>query len=96
MEYLGFAGMMDMVVGADMVDNSKPAPDMAELILEKLNINKANAAVVGDALTDINMGINAGLKASIGVLTGLSSEIQLRELTPHVAGSVAEIAVMNG
>jgi len=91
MEYLGFADMMDMVVGADMVDNSKPAPDMAELILKKLNISKANAAVVGDALTDINMGINAGLKASIGVLTGLTSEAQLRELTPHIAKSVAEI-----
>ena len=96
MEYLGFADLIDISVGADIVASSKPAPDMAELILEKLNIDRANVVVVGDAITDIQMGINANLKASIGVLTGLTGEAQLRELTAYVVKSVAEIAITKG
>ena len=49
--------------------------------------------MVGDALTDVQMGINAGLKASVGVLTGFASAEQLRILTPFIARDVSEICV---
>jgi len=40
------------------------------------------------------MGLNAGLKASIGVLTGLATAEQMRGLTSYVAQDVSEIAVV--
>jgi hypothetical protein len=41
------------------------------------------------------MGFNAGLKASIGVLTGFATAAQLRELTPFTARDVSEIRVLH-
>jgi phosphoglycolate phosphatase-like HAD superfamily hydrolase len=49
--------------------------------------------MVGDALNDVQMGINAGLKASIGVLTGFATAEQLRTLTSFIARDVSELAV---
>lgn len=40
------------VVGADMVDNPKPNPDMLEYTLKKLNIDIKDAIFVGDSLKD--------------------------------------------
>jgi phosphoglycolate phosphatase-like HAD superfamily hydrolase len=50
--------------------------------------------MVGDALTDVEMGLNAGLKASIGVLSGFATAEQLRTLTPFVAQDASEITVL--
>jgi phosphoglycolate phosphatase-like HAD superfamily hydrolase len=49
--------------------------------------------MVGDALTDVQMGVSAGLKASVGVLTGFASAEQLRTLTSFIARDVSEICV---
>jgi AHBA synthesis associated protein len=80
-------------MGENDVKQPKPAPDMALEILKRLKIDKENAVVVGDAVTDIRMGLNAGLKASIAVLTGLSSEAELRQITDYVVPSIAAIGV---
>ncbi len=73
---------------------SKPDPEMLHLILERLGVDRSRAVMVGDALNDVQMGLNAGLKAAIGVLTGFATADQLRELTPFVARDVSEIAVL--
>jgi len=41
-----------LVVGADMVENAKPKPDMLELTLEKLKFDVKDAVLVGDSLKD--------------------------------------------
>ena len=92
-DFLGFGGKIDLVVGADQVVRPKPAPDMVHLILRTLAIEPSRAVMVGDALTDLEMGLNAGLKASIGVLTGFATADQLRTLTPFVARDASEIHV---
>jgi len=94
-DFLGFGGKIDLLVGADQVARPKPAPDMIHLILKTLDIEPSRAVMVGDALTDIQMGLNAGLKASIGVLTGFASAGQLRMLTPFVVQDTSEITVLN-
>ena len=73
---------------------SKPDPEMLHLVLERLGVDRSRAVMVGDALNDVQMGLNAGLKAAIGVLTGFATADQLRELTPFVARDVSEIAVL--
>lgn len=93
-EFLGIQDKIDMVVGEDMVPNYKPFPDMVNLILKELSVDKKNAVMVGDAATDMEMGGNAGLAASIGVLSGLTSKESLLEKTEHIVGDISEIKVI--
>jgi len=93
MEFLGIADKIDFIAGADMVSNSKPDPEMVYVILNTLNIDKSNAVIVGDAITDVQLGINANLKASIGVLTGLSSYEQLKIITPYVINEISDMKI---
>jgi phosphoglycolate phosphatase len=95
MRHLGISEKMDIVVGEDLVANCKPHPDMANLILKELSVDKKNTAMVGDAITDIEMGLNAGLKASIGVCSGLTSARKLEEKTEFVIEDISRIRVLN-
>jgi HAD superfamily hydrolase (TIGR01509 family) len=94
LDFLGFGDKIDLVVGADQVARSKPDPEMIHLILKTLAVKPSRAVMVGDALTDLQMGLNAGLKASIGVLSGFATAEQLRTLTPFVAKDTSEITVL--
>jgi phosphoglycolate phosphatase-like HAD superfamily hydrolase len=68
---------------------------MIHLILKTLDIEPSRAVMVGDAMIDIQMGLNAGLKASIGVLTGFATRDQLQALTPFVVQDTSEITALN-
>jgi phosphoglycolate phosphatase len=94
MKHLGISDKIDMVVGEDMVDKCKPAPDMVELIIKETAGRKENTVMVGDALTDVEMGFNAGLKASIGVCSGLTSRDDLLRKTKYVIEDVSEIKTL--
>ena len=61
------------------------------MIVDTLKIDKFNTVMIGDAVPDVQMGINANLKASIGVLTGLSTLTELRKLTPYIVDSVEQV-----
>jgi len=93
MDFMGVSDTLDLIVGGEEVVRSKPDPEMIHIILERLGIGRSQAVMVGDALTDVQMGINAGLKASVGVLTGFATAEQLRTLTPFIARDVSELAV---
>ena len=47
--------------------------------------------MVGDAKTDVQIGINADFRASIGVCSGLTDREALSILTPYVIEDVSEI-----
>ena len=91
MEFMGVAAALDLVVGGEEVTRSKPDPEMLHLALKRLEVDPSRAVMVGDALNDVQMGLNAGLKASIGVLTGFATADQLRELTPYIARDASQI-----
>lgn len=93
MDFMGVSDTLDLVVGGEEVVRSKPDPEMVQIILDRLGIARSQAVMVGDALSDVQMGINAGLKASIGVLTGYATAEQIRTLTPFIARDVSELAV---
>jgi len=95
MERLGIIDYFSVILGADSVKRPKPAPEMLNLILNRLNINKEEAVMVGDAVTDIQMGISAGVK-TIGVTSGLATEEKLRQLTPCVISDISHLEVLNG
>jgi phosphoglycolate phosphatase len=94
-DFLGMSDKVNMVVGEDLVANCKPHPDMANLILKELSVDKENTVIVGDAITDIEMGFSAGLKASIGVCSGLTSARKLEERTEFVIEDVSRISVLS-
>jgi HAD superfamily hydrolase (TIGR01549 family) len=94
MDYMGISNMLGLVVGGEEVSRSKPDPEMIHLILDRLEVDRSRAVMVGDALNDVQMGLNAGLKASIGVLTGFATAEQLWALTPFFAQDVSEIKVL--
>ena len=91
---LGISDKVDIVVGEDMVKNYKPHPDMINYILEELSVDKANAVMVGDAITDIEMGNNAQLKASIAVLSGIASKEQFVGKTEYIISDISQITVV--
>jgi phosphoglycolate phosphatase-like HAD superfamily hydrolase len=94
MEFMGVSDTLDLVVGGEEVARSKPDPEMIHIILDRLGVARSQAVMVGDALNDVQMGANAGLKASIGVLTGFATAEQMLALTSFVAQDVSEIAVL--
>jgi phosphoglycolate phosphatase len=94
MEFLGMTGRLDLIVGSESVVRPKPHPDMIDFILNTLGIDPSRAIMVGDALTDIHMGLAAGLKACVGVLAGFATQEQMREITPFVVQDVSELTVV--
>ena len=55
------------IIGGDLVENSKPSPDLAKLALSYVDCDANQVAVIGDHPFDIMMGtsINAGLNIGI-------------------------------
>jgi HAD superfamily hydrolase (TIGR01509 family) len=67
------------VVNSSAVENSKPAPDIFELALEKAGASADETVAVGDAVWDIEAADGAGIR-TVAVLTGGAfSEQELRE-----------------
>lgn len=81
------------IAGSDLVKNSKPSPDAANYIIHKYKIKSSRVAVCGDSILDIQMGIAAGIKHNIAVLTGTSTEKELRKYTDLIVPSVAHLQV---
>ncbi|KAJ6260960.1 4-nitrophenylphosphatase [Drechslerella dactyloides] len=58
----------------------KPSPAMMESIERRYKLDKSRACMVGDRLnTDIKFGIEGGLKGTLAVLTGVSTEREILE-----------------
>jgi HAD superfamily hydrolase (TIGR01549 family) len=80
-KYLDIAGIADLVdatTSSEDADESKPAPDVFEIILKKLKIASADAVAIGDTPYDATAAGKAGV-ATIGVLCGGFTETSLRE-----------------
>lgn len=73
---LGLFKYFDVVIGADLVAKTKPAPDMALLSCRLLNVEPERAVVIGDTPRDIQMAKDAGA-SGIGVLSGVCIREQL-------------------
>ncbi|MCX8022717.1 MAG: HAD hydrolase-like protein [Syntrophorhabdaceae bacterium] len=93
MEFLGLENCVHLIVGAEMVKRQKPYSDQIEFALNVFNCKKDNAIMVGDALIDVEMGINAGLKGSIGLLTGFGTYDEFIRITPYVVNDISQIKV---
>ena len=81
----------ETVVGFDNVAHGKPAPDTALLAAQRLGIEPARCIVVGDAIGDMRMGVDAGMPA-LGVSYGVGSATDLHAAgAQHVADEFADV-----
>ena len=79
MSELEARGRISGVVNSSAVENSKPAPDIFELTLEKAGASPDETVAVGDAIWDIESANAAGIR-TVAVLTGGAfSERELEE-----------------
>lgn len=77
--------LVDVLVSTDDVDRGKPAPDSALLGIERLGAVAAETWYVGDAMSDMEMALAAGMRA-MGITTGAATREEL-------AGAGAEVVV---
>ncbi|NPD88162.1 MAG: HAD family hydrolase [Asgard group archaeon] len=76
----GLFHLFDLVLGLDIDSpyHAKPAPDMLQYACKLLEVDVSKSIVVGDDDRDMLMGKNAGALCCIGVLTGRSEEMDLK------------------
>jgi HAD superfamily hydrolase (TIGR01549 family) len=80
-KYLDIARIVDLVhltTSSDDVDESKPAPDIFEIVLKKLKMESADAVAIGDTPYDAEAAGKAGVP-TVGVLCGGFTEDELRK-----------------
>jgi len=93
MTRLGWQKYFAAMITSDDVAEGRPAPFMIFHSMESARVNSVREVVaVGDTPLDLEAGTNAGLRGVIGVLSGASTEVRLREQPhTHILGSVAEL-----
>lgn len=79
----GLRELFDVVVCHDMVERGKPHPDPALLAAERIGADPADCALVGDAVVDMRMAVDAGM-TPIGVAYGVATAEEL-----EASGAVA-------
>jgi HAD superfamily hydrolase (TIGR01549 family) len=77
LDIAGIAELVDVTTSSEDADESKPAPDVFEIVLEKLEVAGVDAVAVGDTPYDAIAARKAGI-ATIGVLCGGFTEDELR------------------
>ena len=60
--YLEVDKYFSIIVGADMVKNPKPNPEMLELTMKKLDFCKSDVILIGDSHKDARSASSAGIK----------------------------------
>lgn len=93
LEQTGIMEHLDVVVGGDEVSQPKPNPEGILLALGKLSVEPEKAAMVGDAVVDIEAGKRAGVAITIAVTHGFGLIKDLIAAQPnYIARSLSEIA----
>lgn len=83
---------IDLLVTADMVSNSRPAPDMIQLAMDKWKIEAQEVIKIGDSKVDIEEGKNAGVRYSMGITTGAQKREVLAEAQPdYVVATIDQV-----
>ncbi|BBL80302.1 haloacid dehalogenase [Rubrobacter xylanophilus] len=80
-------GRLSGIVNSADVENSKPAPDIFELALERAEVSPEETVAVGDAVWDVQAAHAAGIR-TVAVLTG--GAFSARELEEAGAAEVYE------
>ena len=95
-EKLGWSNDIDAVVSNDEVERGRPAPYLIFHAMEDTGVEAVSTvATVGDTVSDLKAGDNAGVGWNIGVLSGAHSRRELKA-EPHTAiiDSIADLPAL--
>ena len=81
LDHLGVAQFFRSIVGSGDVPRNKPFPDMIHAILGDMNLDASDVVFVGDTLTDIETGQQAGVDV-YALPTGFHSKKELSTAKP--------------
>ncbi|MCF7862005.1 HAD-IA family hydrolase [Candidatus Woesearchaeota archaeon] len=62
---IGIYEFFTKVYGADIVSDPKPHPEMLQLALKELKIEKEDAIMIGDSVSDIKAAHSAGIECAV-------------------------------
>jgi HAD superfamily hydrolase (TIGR01509 family) len=79
MKELGAEDDIAGVVSSDEAEESKPAPDIFGLVLERAGVPPEDAVVVGDSIWDIEAAKEAGVRVAAVMTGGAFSRAELEE-----------------
>lgn len=86
-----FQGLIDVAIGEREGIRRKPAPDMVDLAVRQLGMEKADCLYMGDSDVDVQTAVNAGLDC-VAVLWGFRSrDVLLRAGATQFVGHPAEL-----
>lgn len=94
LRWLGIRGYFSAVIGTDQVERGKPFPDMALLACERLGVQPAEVAVIGDTNGDMRMAKAAGAATAIGI-TGVVTAGEAAASAGTAAAAVPNPAGVN-
>jgi 2,3-diketo-5-methylthio-1-phosphopentane phosphatase/HAD superfamily hydrolase (TIGR01509 family) len=80
--HLGVSDYFKSVIGAGDVARNKPFPDMIHTVLKEMNLPPENVVFVGDTLTDIETGKQAGVDV-YAIPTGFYSKMEISQAKPR-------------
>lgn len=80
--HLGASNYFKSIIGAEDVPRNKPYPDMIQAVLKELNLPPEKAIFIGDTLTDIETGKQAGVDV-YALPTGFYSKKELSNGKPR-------------
>jgi HAD superfamily hydrolase (TIGR01509 family) len=91
LKHLGILDYFDLLVGFFDVKNPKPAPDMINLILERLRLKPEDAILVEDTIVGMAAGKGAGVH-TVAVTTGVDDRETLPTGKPEfMIGNLKEL-----
>jgi AHBA synthesis associated protein len=94
LDALNLLPLLDTVVGSDQVASPKPSPDIVLEALHRLQSPASEAVMVGDAVTDIRSGSDAGVR-TIAVTWGETDPaLLLAERPDLIVGSLPELEAL--
>lgn len=91
---LGVRDWFTSIACADRVATAKPSPDLVRLICEETKLTPSDFIVIGDSLLDIRMGVAAGVKCNVGVLTGAATAEELEGIADIIISSVTDLEIL--
>jgi len=85
---------IDKAMSVSDVKRPKPYPDGSNKVLRSFGLKPCQAVFVGDSVTDMKAGKNASCILSIGVLSGIGTERELRNAGADFV--VKNVSKLNG
>ncbi|ARJ39609.1 HAD family hydrolase [Sporosarcina sp. P21c] len=80
LDRLNILKYFNFVIGSDLVERSKPFPDLAYAARDRYGVKLENSVMIGDTNADIQLGKSAGVKFTIGIVSYTGSDVtHLRE-----------------